>query len=215
MRMLHCTVPVGLAAVLAVAGCQQMNHAESGALLGTGLGATTGAVIGSGSGHAGGGALIGAAAGALAGGLAGNAVDAREERDAAVAHAQYAQAQSHAAARALSSSEVVDMSRNGVSDDVIINAIQTRGCHFEGDPQSIIYMKQQGASDRVIAAMQNASSHAAPAVVTPPTVVYGAPPPPAPPAVVIYGGPRYGPRPWGPPPYGPYYGPRPYRRYWW
>ena len=74
---------------LALAGCQNMNNTQSGALLGTGLGATTGAIIGNASGHAGGGALIGAAAGALAGGLVGNAEDAREERDVAVAHAQY------------------------------------------------------------------------------------------------------------------------------
>src|SRR5262245_64970259 len=104
---------------LAVAGCQNMNNTQSGALLGTGLGATTGAIIGSESGHAGGGALIGAAAGALAGGLAGNAVDAREERDAAIAQAQYHQAQAQAAQQAMTTADVADMVHAGLSDDVI------------------------------------------------------------------------------------------------
>src|SRR5262245_37498382 len=113
---------------LALAGCQNMNNTQSGALLGTGLGATTGAIIGNASGHAGGGALIGAAAGALAGGLVGNAEDAREERDAAVAHAQYEHARSQAIAQAVTDAEVVSMTHNGVSDPVIMNALRTRGC---------------------------------------------------------------------------------------
>src|SRR5262249_24091675 len=88
------------ALALTLAGCANMNNTQSGALLGTGLGATAGAIVGSASGHAGGGALIGAAAGAVTGGLVGNAEDAREERDAAVAHAQYANARSQVLAQA-------------------------------------------------------------------------------------------------------------------
>src|SRR5579859_6861922 len=101
---------------LAACGCQNMNNTQSGAALGGGLGAVTGAVIGEASGHAGGGALIGAAAGALAGGLVGNAEDKREERDAAVAQAEYNHAQAQAIARAITVSDVVTMSHSGVGD---------------------------------------------------------------------------------------------------
>lgn len=186
-------------------GCRQFGNTEAGALVGTGLGATAGAIIGGGSGHAAGGALIGAAAGAVTGGLAGNAADAREERDAAVAHAQYAQAQAGANARALTAGDVVSMTQNGVSDDVIVGSLQTRGCRFSGDPQSIIQLKQSGVSDRVIQAMQTSgvatpypAAGPAPAVVyTPAPRYYGPPPPP-----VVYVGPGPGPGYWGP------------RRYW-
>jgi hypothetical protein len=204
MRGLSGIAGFGLSTLLTLVatGCQTPSHAGNGAALGTGLGAFTGAVIGSGSGHAGGGALIGAAAGALTGGLIGDAMDAREERDAAIAHAQYAQAKSYAASQALSTYDVVTMTLNGVSDDVIINALRTRGCRFDGAPDTIISLKQQGVSDRVITAMQS-SYHAPPAAVvtSPPAVVYApAPAIVAPPPVVVYG-PVYGPRRyWGPPP---------------
>lgn len=196
---------------LVTAGCRNMNNTESGAVVGTGVGATAGALIGSASGHAGGGALIGAAAGALTGGLAGNAADAREERDAAVAHAQYEHARSQAIAQAVTESDVITMTRNGVGDDVIINSLRTRGCRWNSAPENVIALKQQGVSDRVIAAMQNIGLHPPTAtVVTTPPVVYSPPPPPVGGVVVV--GPGYGPRPyWGPRPY--YYG-RPYYRRW-
>jgi uncharacterized protein YcfJ len=189
-----------------------MNNTQSGALVGSGLGAATGAIIGEASGHAGGGALIGAAAGALAGGLAGNAADAREERDAAVAHAQYAQAQSQAIAQAVTDADVVTMTRSGVGDDVIINSIRTRGCRWNSAPENVIALKQQGVSDRVIEAMQNSGLHM-PAPAPPPPVVYAPPPPPAVGGGVVVVGPGYyGPRPyWGP---RPYYWGRPYYRRW-
>src|SRR5204863_6467413 len=85
---------------ISLSGCAHMNNTQSGALAGTGLGAFTGAIIGSASGHPGAGAAIGAATGMVAGGLVGNAEDAREDRDAAVAHAQYQSARSEAMARA-------------------------------------------------------------------------------------------------------------------
>lgn len=195
--------------VPALGGCSSFGNTEAGALVGTGLGATTGAIIGSESGHAGGGALIGAAAGAVAGGLAGNAVDAREERDAAVAQAQYHQAQAQAAQQAMTSSDVIDMVHAQVSDDVIISTLRSRGCRFSNDPQSIIQLKGQGVSDRVIQAMQSSPSGAY-AGSTPPVIYAG--PRAAPPAVIVTPPPPYygwGPRRyWGPPP--PYYRPRYY-----
>lgn len=203
---------------LALAGCAApgtMSNTGAGAVGGGALGAATGAIIGHASGHTAGGAVIGAAAGALGGALVGNAADAREERDSAIAQAQYQQAQAQyaqAQAAALSSADVITLTHNQVSDDVIINQIQKQGCRFESTPDSLIALKQQGVSDRVVAAMQNNSVRgtvvAGPTVVgAPPAVVYAAPPPP-PVGVVVVGPRRY----WGPPPYY-YRGPR-YYRHW-
>lgn len=198
---------------LFMTGCRNMNNTQSGALAGGGVGTVAGAIIGGASGHAGEGALIGAAAGALTGGLVGNAEDSREERDAAVAHAQYEHARSQAIAQAVTEADVITMARSGVGDDVIINSIRTRGCRWNSAPANVIALKQQGVSDQVLTAMQNSGLHppADMAVAGPPPVVY-APPPPPPVGGVVVVGPGYGPRPyWGPRRY--YYG-RPYYRRW-
>jgi uncharacterized protein YcfJ len=171
-------------------GCAHMNHAESGALTGGALGTVAGAMIGSDSGHAGGGALIGAAAGAIAGGLVGEAEDAREERDAAIARANYERANSRAQAEALSMADVVTMTHAGVADDVIVNAVQTRGVRFDGSPDAIIQLKQQGVSDRVVSAMQRSGVRTPVPVAgryPPPRVVYVEPQVVPPPMVVHYG----------------------------
>lgn len=161
-------------------GCATMNHAQSGAVVGSGLGAMTGAIIGAGSGHAEGGALIGAAAGALAGGLAGNAEDAREERDAAIAQAAYTQQLQ----RAITNVDVIQMTQSGISADVIISSMNSQGGNFDLSPQGIITLKNSGVSDGVILAMQK-FDHVAPPPVTrvihePRTrVIIAEPPPPS------------------------------------
>src|SRR5690348_3114303 len=114
--ILLATVAVGLA------GCANMNNTQSGAVGGTALGAVAGAIVGEATGHPGAGALIGAATGATAGALVGNAEDKREERDAAVAHAQYESARNQAIARAVTEADVVTMTRSHVGEAVIINS---------------------------------------------------------------------------------------------
>ena len=69
---------------------------------------------------------IGAATGALAGGLIGNADDAREERDAALAQANYEHQARIAQQYALTNSDVARMTQSGVSDSVIAGSIQSR-----------------------------------------------------------------------------------------
>lgn len=202
---------------LALTGCAApgtMSNTGAGALGGSAIGAATGAIIGHASGHTAGGAVIGAAAGALGGALVGNAKDAHEERDSAIAQAQYQQAQAsyaQAQAAALSPSDVITLTRNNVGDDVIINQLQKQGCRFDSTPENLISLRNQGVSDRVLTAMQNTAMRGAivagPAVVgAPPAVVYAAPPPPV--GVVVVGPRRY----YGPPPYY-YRGPR-YHRGW-
>lgn len=157
-------------------GCTHFDPVTGSTLAGSGLGATTGAIIGHQSGHTGTGALIGAAAGALGGALVGDARQARAERDSAYAYAD-AQAQ-QAALGAVTNTDVIYMAQNNLGEDVIINAIQTRGGRFDTSPQSLIYLKTSGVSDRVIAVMQNTGAAIAP-------VSYIAPPPPPRPSIVI------------------------------
>lgn len=169
-------IGLGLLALLPL-GCTHFDPVTGSTLVGSGLGATTGAIIGHQSGHTGTGALIGAAAGALGGALVGDAQQARVERDAAFAYAD-AQSQQRVAG-AVTNSDVVYMAQNGLAEDVIINAIQTRGGRFDTSPQSLIYLKSSGVSDRVIATMQSSGG---PAIAP---VSYVAPPPPPPPVFIV------------------------------
>lgn len=193
---------------LFMSGCANMNNTQAGAVAGTGLGAVTGAIVGEATGHPGAGALIGAATGAVAGGLVGNAEDAKEERDVAVAHAQYEHARNQAIAQAVTESDVIVMTRNNVGDDVIINSLRTRGCRWDSSPDAVIRLKHEGVSDRVIQAMQNTGIHPVVAGTAPPPAYYYAPPPPPVGGVVVVGPGYYGPH------YGPRYYGRPYYRRW-
>lgn len=196
----RCFAATSLALLFAAAGCQNLNHTENGALVGGGLGSLLGAVIGHQTGHAAGGAAIGALAGGMTGGLIGNAEDSREQRDAAMARAYQADQARQAAAVALTNNDLVNMSQKGISDEVIINSVKTRGGRFDLSPDAIIGLKSQGVSDRVILAVQKVGEAApAPTVVPAGDPTYVA----VPPQVVIV-------RPVPPPPsvgVGVYYGP--------
>lgn len=206
LRKLSVCVICGL--MVASTGCAARNNTETGAMVGTGVGGVLGALIGGESGHAAGGAVVGALAGATVGGLAGNAEDAREERDAAVAQAQYNQ---HLAAQqAVTNLDLMTMAQAGLSDQVIVNAVQTRGGQFDLSPAAIIELKNRGVSDSVILTIQNqnnvrpvATSYSYPTttVVQP---VYVAPRPTVGFGVVVAPRPYYG--------YRGYYG-RPYRHH--
>ncbi|REJ83665.1 MAG: hypothetical protein DWQ34_08535 [Planctomycetota bacterium] len=163
--------------LLSLTGCQSMNNAQSGALAGAGIGALTGAMVGSNSGHAEGGALIGAATGALAGGIIGDAEDARQERDAAIAQAAYAQQTQ----QSVTNIDILQLAGSGISDDVIISTIRSQGGRFDLSPQAIITLKNSGVSDRVILEMQNYDTISPPittVIAEPPPVVVVPPPGP-------------------------------------
>lgn len=181
-------------------GCQTTTHAGSGAVAGAGLGGTMGAILGSHNGRAGSGALLGAVAGATIGGLAGEAEDAREERDAAIAQAQYERGQA-AARQSITNLDLITMAQAGLSDQVIINSVQTRGGQFDLSPSAIIELKSRGVSETVILAIQRSSETGTSRSVAPvnssPATIIAAPPP----AVYIV---RPTPR------VGVYFGARPY-----
>lgn len=172
------------------------NDTAVGAVTGGGLGAITGALVG-GKKNREGGALIGAGVGALTGGLIGKTVDNADQRQTAAGVAVASQANAHAAALAVTNYDLVEMTRAGVSEDLIISTMRSRGGRFDLSPGSLISLKQQGVSDRVVIAAQSLTSGGfAPAgpVVSAPPVVVG--PPvyyvrPAPPPVRVYFGPSW------------------------
>jgi uncharacterized protein YcfJ len=149
---------LAVAALLVVAGTGCQNNTQKGAALGGLAGAGVGAIVGKQLGNTGAGALVGAGTGALAGGLIGNAEDKTEERDNAMRAAAYERGQRIQEMKAVTTRNVVEMAQSGVSDDVICNAIRTRGGRFDTTPDSVIALKNAGVSDRVIEVMQNTNS---------------------------------------------------------
>lgn len=145
----------GFALVAAVtSGCQNMNKAQRGAATGAGLGGLIGGIVGHQSGQREKGTLIGAFTGAIGGGLLGDAQDARDQRDAALAQAHYQRQQREVAQRALTNREIVGMSQQGLSDQIIVGAIAERGGQFDTGPEHLHYLAQNGVSEPVIRAMQ-------------------------------------------------------------
>jgi outer membrane protein with glycine zipper len=145
------------------------NDTASGTFMGGALGAVSGAIIG-GKKDRGEGALIGAGVGALTGNLLGRAKDRSDEQRAAVGAAVTAQANQQAAAMAITNYDLVSMTRAGVSDDVIISTIRSRGARLDLSPNALISLKQSGVNDRVLLAAQEMNNG--------PAIVYGAPRPP-------------------------------------
>src|SRR5580704_5213179 len=139
-------------------GCQTTdnNNAVGGAVVGTGLGALTGAIVGSAFGRrdAAAGALIGAAAGGLGGALVGHAQDEKNQQNAQAAQAAYQQAQAQAEQAALTNADVVYMVKSGLSPEVIVNSIHSRGGRFDTTPDAIVQLKANGVSDYLIQVMQ-------------------------------------------------------------
>jgi hypothetical protein len=184
------------------------NDTASGTFLGGAMGAITGAIIG-GKHHAGQDALIGAGVGAVTGNLLGRSKDANDERRAAQGAAAVGQMNQQAMAMAVTDNDLVQMTRAGISEDVIISTMRSRGTRIDLSPQSLIALRQQGVSDRVVMAAQQmgaGSGYAPGAPAIGPTVVSEVPPPPAVIVAPAYRPYYYGyyPRPYY---YGHYYHP--------
>jgi uncharacterized protein YcfJ len=129
------------------------NDTAASTVVGGAFGAVTGAIVG-GRKDRGEGALIGAGVGALTGNLLGRAKDRADEQRAATGAAAVSQLNQQAAAMAVTSYDLVNMTRAGVGDDVIISTMQSRGLQIDLSPQGVIALKQNGVSDRVVYAAQ-------------------------------------------------------------
>lgn len=190
---------IGLPAALltlALGGCASPYHSDQGALFGGLLGAGTGAVVGHALGNTAGGALVGAGVGALSGAAIGSGMDEMEARNRALIEQRLGH---QIAPGAVTPADVVNLTRAGVSEDLIINHLRYRGLAAPLQTNEVIYLQQQGVSGQVIATMQATQvATVQPQAVQPVAAVpvYPAPPPPA---IVVE-------QRWGPPCY--------HRRHW-
>jgi YMGG-like Gly-zipper len=168
------------------------NDTLGGTVVGGGFGALTGAIIG-GKKDRGEGALIGAGVGALAGGLIGNSKDKADQRAVANGVAVTSHANAQAAALAVTNYDLVEMTRAGLGDELIISTMQSRGGRFDLSPSGLISLKQNGVSDRVVMAAQSLGRGGViqpgpAAVIAPaPQVMYVEPAP----VIRVYSGPYY------------------------
>jgi hypothetical protein len=174
--------------------CHAQYQTERGAAIGGIGGALAGAAIGKNNGDTGAGALIGGAAGLLTGAIVGNTMEQKARAQA------YQQQRAYQVSRAVSTSDVINMAHNGLSDEVIVNHIRENGVQRRLEVSDVIMLHKNGVSEATIAAMQNAS------IGAPATPVYVAPAPRYAPAPVIvqeyhYVRPPY----WGPSYYGHYH----------
>jgi hypothetical protein len=131
----------------------------------------------------------------LGGALVGNALDDVEERNRAQIAQQMAAANMQPPAGAVTANDAVQMTRAGVSPDLIVNHIRANGVAGPLQSGDVIFLTQQGVHPNVIAAMQNPPirTAAVPAtVVAPgPVIVERVGPPPVIVEEHIYGAPRY------------------------
>jgi hypothetical protein len=162
------------------------NDTAGGAVVGGALGAITGAAV-SGRKNRPENALIGAGIGALTGGLLGNAKDRNDEVRAANGRAVVGQMNQQVAAAAVTNYDLVEMTRAGLGDDLIISTMRARGVRLDLSPQQLIALKQQGVSDRVVMAAQDMGGGRSVVAPAPVGVVREVPPP----AVIVRPAPVY------------------------
>ena len=160
------------------------NQTRDGALMGGVAGALLGGVIGKQSNDTTEGALIGGAVGALAGGAIGNQRQQAERQryynsqrvyPTYHEHRTYVQVpqQRVVTRRPVTTSEVINMTRSGVSDAVIVAHIQSNGVAMRPDVNDVILMNQEGVSDYVITMMQQSGTgYRATTTHQQPTTVY-------------------------------------------
>lgn len=148
-----------LACLLAIIAWTDVSRAQSYKRQDAAVGGLAGAVIGGIIGHQNDetpeGALIGGAVGAIAGGLLGDAKDKQVQRQHYYRHQAWQQRQQQLG-RAVTISDVINMSRSGLSDSVIINHIHTNGVIGHIGTREIISMHNSGVRENVITAMQQA-----------------------------------------------------------
>lgn len=164
---------VGMAVLLAVqsTASAQQQGTRNGAVIGGVSGAVIGGIIGKQNDEIPEGALIGGAVGAVAGGLLGHAHDQRTRAYQPYQPQPQPRYHNHnnyntyrtvpsrttvVAAPGVTIADVLAMTRNGVGESVIINHIYSTGLQRRIDTNEIISLHQQGVSENIINAMQQA-----------------------------------------------------------
>ncbi len=143
---------IGFCAIaLLLASCE--SKAGTGALAGGGLGALSGGLIT----HSATGAVVGGAIGAAAGGLIGYALDEQDRKTMQQNSPNTLQKIDNK--EQLDIQDVENMSKNGLSDDVIINQIKSTESVFHLTTDQIIELKNAGVSQKVIDYMIQTGQH--------------------------------------------------------
>jgi len=148
MKKITAVVLVASFALLS-AGCQgNKTRVAEGSVIGGVIGAAGGAAIGSISGNAGAGAGIGAVVGAASGAVIGAQIDQPGQGKEAEQSTQAT------VPTQLTTQQVVDLSKQGYGDQIIIEKIKTSNSKFILTPNDVQSLKEQGVSPKVIDAMQ-------------------------------------------------------------
>ncbi len=145
-------VLLSVAVLSSAAGCQSSSdRTGEGALLGGLLGAGAGTIIGNQANDRDKGrtqgALIGGVVGALGGALAGSKISKQPQPQAG-------QPSQVANPNQMSVLQVVDLAKQGVHEDVIIDRIRMSNSRFSLSQSDVEYLSGQGVSQKVISAMQ-------------------------------------------------------------
>lgn len=147
-------VITGFIFLFVVSGCQSnKTRVAEGAVIGTVLGAAAGGIIGHQGHHGGEGAAIGAAAGALTGALIGAQVNKPGQTNVSAAQ----QTASASNPNQMSMQQIIDLSRQGINENVIIDKIRLTNSKFTLTADDLANLKNQGVSQNVIAVMQGAA----------------------------------------------------------
>jgi hypothetical protein len=134
-------------------GCNSMGpRAQQGSAVGALAGAGIGALAGQSNGEGTEGAIIGAIAGSTLGAALGDAEDRIVEQDRAYRNARVI------SPNAVSQGQILQMISSGMADDVIERQIQLNGIAFIPTTNDLIALQSQGASSKVILAIQNAAT---------------------------------------------------------
>ena len=72
----------------------------------------------------------------------------------ALTYAHNQESARQAAERAVTNREVIAMTQNNLSDDLIIKKIRMRGGWFDTSPDASIFLREQGVSEYLLLAME-------------------------------------------------------------
>lgn len=133
-------VCIAVALGIFILGCETMDDdTKTGALGGALVGSVAGGVIGHQSGHGVPGALIGGAVGAIGGGLIGHEIHKNKTKE-----------QIMSSKEKLGISDVIVLSKAGLTDDAIIAKIKETGSVYKLSVEEIQALQKDGVSNAVI-----------------------------------------------------------------
>jgi uncharacterized protein YcfJ len=134
------SLSLAVLAVVSLVGCETMgDDTKRGAVGGALAGSVIGGVVGHQSGHGVEGAAIGAGVGVLTGGLIGNSIDDKQAAQAAAPSGEK-----------MGISDVITLSRAGISDAGIIQKISASGSVYNLTVEEIELLRKEGVSSTVV-----------------------------------------------------------------